>query len=532
MTGVPRNRRAALGVTHARILEKPFELETLIDLVSAMLAAARRPRGSEDLPGRGRLRRARAVRRGAPPLAVAIGNFDGVHRGHQALLDEARARAAAPRRAVGGADLHAAPGAAVRARQGAAAHHVARAPAGAAAPRRGSTSRSSRPFTPAFAAIEADEFVRRVLAQDLAAGDVVVGYDFSFGRGRAGNVARLAALGAELGLGVAVIPPVTVDGLPCSSTRVRELVRGGRRPAGRRAARPAGRDRGARSCAARRAAGRSASRPPTSSPRASWCRSSASTRRAPRLLDGPEAGAVHQAALSIGRNPTFTGPGTGAPVTVEAHLLDFDGDLYDRRLRLEILDRLRDEQRFDVDRRAGRADHCRRRPRPRDRVLTCSTPRRWPSCASGRGSPIRRSGSSAGSPRWPTTPSIRLRYETRIAELGARSVAGADRDPRAARDASATTRSRSSGACRPRRRRPTLQVLLMRRGPDGIETDPRTLPLGGPAGPHQLRRRQPLRRARRRRPPRSTAPSSRWSGFPTESPNARDPPRRGACDRR
>ena len=66
-----------------------------------------------------------------------------------------------------------------------------------------------------------------------------------------------------------------------------------------------------------------------------------------RLLDGPGAGAVHQTALSIGRNPTFTGPGTGAPVTVEAYLLDFDGDLYDRRVRLEILDRLRDEQRFE-----------------------------------------------------------------------------------------------------------------------------------------------------------------------------------------
>ena len=66
-----------------------------------------------------------------------------------------------------------------------------------------------------------------------------------------------------------------------------------------------------------------------------------------RLLDGPEAGAVHPTALSIGRNPTFTGPGLGAPVTVEAHLLDFEGDLYDRRVRLEILDRLRDEQRFE-----------------------------------------------------------------------------------------------------------------------------------------------------------------------------------------
>jgi riboflavin kinase/FMN adenylyltransferase len=49
--------------------------------------------------------------------------------------------------------------------------------------------------------------------------------------------------------------------------------------------------------------------------------------------------------LSVGRNPTFVG-GDGA-VTIEAYLLDFDGDLYDQRLRLEVGERLRDEQRFE-----------------------------------------------------------------------------------------------------------------------------------------------------------------------------------------
>ncbi len=192
------------------------------------------------------------------------------------------AGAGAPqRRTVGGADLRASPSAAVRAREGAAAHHVARAPAGAVR-RGGNRRRDRRAFTPAFAAIEADEFVRRVLAQDLAAGDVVVGYDFSFGRGRAGNVARLAALGAELGLGVAVIPPVTVDGIPCSSTRVRELcAEGGRSGGPPRCSRPTGRDRGARR--AGRGA-RSGARIPDRQRRPggrAGARSSASTRRGP-----------------------------------------------------------------------------------------------------------------------------------------------------------------------------------------------------------------------------------------------------------
>ena len=51
-------------------------------------------------------------------------------------------------------------------------------------------------------------------------------------------------------------------------------------------------------------------------------------------------------ALSVGRNPTFTG-GAGDAVSVEAYLLDFEGDLYDHRLRIEVGERLRDEQRFD-----------------------------------------------------------------------------------------------------------------------------------------------------------------------------------------
>jgi riboflavin kinase/FMN adenylyltransferase len=64
-----------------------------------------------------------------------------------------------------------------------------------------------------------------------------------------------------------------------------------------------------------------------------------------RVLDGPLAGTVRAAALSVGNNPTFAGAGDA--ISVEAYLLDFDGDLYDCRLRVEVGERLRDEQRFD-----------------------------------------------------------------------------------------------------------------------------------------------------------------------------------------
>ncbi|HVZ85365.1 MAG TPA: bifunctional riboflavin kinase/FAD synthetase [Polyangia bacterium] len=278
----------------------------------------------------------------APPIAVAIGNFDGLHRGHQALLREARARAAA--RGGPSAVLTFTP-------------HPARLFAPEKAPplimsleRRlelcaaaGVDIAIVEPFTRAFASIEADAFVRDVLRRDLGAGDVVVGYDFSYGRGRGGDVTRLTELGQQLGLGVAVIPPVLIDGRPCSSTRVRERVAAGDAPGaaallGRpfeiegRVVRGAGRGRGLGF--------------PTANlrPEAELLPKLGIYAARAVVLDGPQAGLTRKAALSVGRNPTFTG--SGAAVTVEAYLLDHDGDLYEQRVRLELLARLRDEQRF------------------------------------------------------------------------------------------------------------------------------------------------------------------------------------------
>jgi riboflavin kinase / FMN adenylyltransferase len=278
----------------------------------------------------------------ARPPAVAIGNFDGVHRGHQALL--AAACACASARGGLPAVLTFTP-------------HPARVFAPALAPplitslpRRlellaeaGIELAVVEPFDRAFAAIEAEDFVREVLAARLGARDVVVGYDFSFGRGRRGNPALLARLGGELGMGVTVVPPVMADGLTCSSTKVREFVLEGRmdgaalllgrpfevtgevvRGAGR------GRDLGFPTANVR--------------PEAELLPKLGIYAARARVLDGgDDGGAVHRAAVSVGSNPTFV---DGGGVTVEAYLLDFDGDLYGRRLRLEITHRLRDERRF------------------------------------------------------------------------------------------------------------------------------------------------------------------------------------------
>jgi riboflavin kinase/FMN adenylyltransferase len=284
--------------------------------------------------------------------AFAVGNFDGVHRGHQALLRVARAQATAHGGEV--AVLTFDP-------------HPARLFAPALAPplivslaRRlellgaaGADWVVVEPFTPEFAAIEATAFVRQVLAGDLGARDVVVGYDFSFGRSRGGDARLLTSEGAALGLGVEIVPPVLVGGLTCSSTKVREFVLEGRVEG---AAMVLGRPFELTGEVVRGAGrGRGLGMPTANLNLESELlpRAGIYAGRAVILEDadqartggaGATAAGVHLCAISVGTNPTFTDAGA---VTVEAHLLDFDADLYGRRLRLELLHRLRDERRFE-----------------------------------------------------------------------------------------------------------------------------------------------------------------------------------------
>jgi riboflavin kinase/FMN adenylyltransferase len=308
-----------------------------------------------------------AERPAAARLALAIGNFDGVHLGHAALLAETRARAA--RRGGPSAVLTFTP-------------HPARLFAPDRAPplimpldrrlqliaEHGIDVAIVEPFTRAFASIEAPAFVSDVLARDLGARDVIVGYDFSFGRGRTGNAARLSELGAAAAIDVAVIPPVAIDGLACSSTRVRELVAAGDTAA---AARLLGRPFELEGAVTRGAGrGRGLGFPTANVVAEAELRPKLGIYAArARVMDGPLAGTTRPAALSVGTNPQFTdseppegseppatASGRQSPpsparsaggVTIEAYLLDFEGDLYDRRLRLEVGERLRDERRFE-----------------------------------------------------------------------------------------------------------------------------------------------------------------------------------------
>jgi len=274
---------------------------------------------------------------------IVIGNLDGVHRGHQALIETARRLADNTGGEVVALTFD---------------PHPARLFAPALAPplivsleRRAELLGEAgvdvvvvEPFTPAFASIEAEAFGSDVLGRDLRAAHVVVGYDFSFGKGRRGDTAMLGALGERHGFGVSIVRRVSIHGLTCSSTKVREFVLEGRVEGaavlmGRpfeitgEVVRGAGRGRGIGYPTANvRAEAELLPKPGIYAARA-------------QVLDADGAiASVRPAALSVGTNPTFV---AGGGLTVEAYLLDFDADLYGRRLRLQLIERLRDELRFE-----------------------------------------------------------------------------------------------------------------------------------------------------------------------------------------
>lgn len=268
---------------------------------------------------------------------IVVGNFDGVHRGHQALLSRARELATAEHGTVVALTFE---------------PHPTRFFAAASAPPL-LTTRSQQlrllaaygvdvtvlePFDAAFAALTPRAFAERTLVRALGARHVVVGAGFVFGQRRAGSVATLRLLGAELGFTTHGLAPARSDGDIISSTRVRELVLRGDLPG---AARLLGR-RYAVTGTVERGAGRGTTiGVPTANLRPDNELLPARGVYAARATL-PE-GASYSAAVNIGHAPTF---GRAGPPIVEAHLLDFRGQLLGQRLEVTFVERLRDEERF------------------------------------------------------------------------------------------------------------------------------------------------------------------------------------------
>jgi len=269
--------------------------------------------------------------------AVAIGNFDGVHVGHRAVIDRARSLAAA--RGLRAVALTFDPHPAVVLAPHAAPPRVCslarRLELLAAA---GLDAVVVEPFTRDLAACPADAFVDDIVLGALRARAIAVGYDFAYGQGRAGSTDALRAHGERAGAAVEIVAPVEVGGEPASSSRIRAHLRAGDLAAAERLLGRRWDIDGTVVHGAKR--GRAIGVP------------TANIAPESDLLIAPgiyavtlaAGGAELPAVASLGTNPTFV---DGGGLVLEVHVLDWDGDLYDRRVRTTFVARLRDEQRFD-----------------------------------------------------------------------------------------------------------------------------------------------------------------------------------------
>ena len=269
------------------------------------------------------------------PCAVAVGNFDGVHVGHAAIVG--RLRAAAARHGVSAVvltfDPH--PASILRPEQ---------APLPLTTPARraelllalGVNAVCVQPADAALMALEAEAFYAGVLRGRFAARAIVEGQDFRFGARRRGDVAMLATLCGRDGVELDVVPPVVIDGEAVSSSRIRTLVAAGRVAEAHTLMTAPYRLTGAVVVGARR--GGTIGFPTANLAGIATLLPALGVYAAVAHVDGVAV----PAAVHVGPNVTFG----ETSVSVEAHLIGFAGDLYGRSLDVDFLDRVRDTRRF------------------------------------------------------------------------------------------------------------------------------------------------------------------------------------------
>jgi len=268
---------------------------------------------------------------------VALGNFDGFHLGHQEVVRRAVELGRAEGRPVLVATFD---------------PHPARLFHPDAPPFRlttldqrerlfgeaGAQAMLVFQFDRALAAVSAEDFVTDYLATRIGAAGVVTGEDFTFGRGRQGNLTLLAEQGAALGLTVEAVPPVFEGGEPISSSRIRAALVGGDCPTATRLLTRPFAIEGLVEHGDKR--GRELGFPTVNLALGKYLRPRfgvyAARGRLPdgRPLDG---------AANVGIRPQFDPP----KELLEAHFFDFDGDLYGQCIEVELIAWLRPEMRFD-----------------------------------------------------------------------------------------------------------------------------------------------------------------------------------------
>ena len=266
---------------------------------------------------------------------VSIGNFDGVHLGHVHIVQRLRQLAQRLRGPTVVFTFDPPPARILRPQQAPSLLTWTERRAELLA-QLGVDVMIAYPTDEAFLQLDAREFFDQILCKALAAGGMVEGPDFFFGRGRSGTIDVLRQFCDEAGMALEVASPVLHDDQPVSSSRIRTLVAAGAIDEASRMLTAPYRIRGTVIHGAGR--GRTLGFP------------TANLGQPDTLLPGdgiyagraPADGGQWPAAISIGPNPTF---GEGAR-KVEVFLVDYSGDLYDRVLEVDFLTRLRDIRRF------------------------------------------------------------------------------------------------------------------------------------------------------------------------------------------
>ena len=268
---------------------------------------------------------------------VALGNFDGFHLGHQAVVNRAMRRAAHERRPLIVATFDPHP---VRHfRPDAAPFRLTsldqrqRMFAGA-----GADAMLVFAFDAALAATSAADFVTEILGQRIGAAGVVTGEDFTFGANRGGNVTLLREVGATSGIVAETVAPVLLDGQSVSSSRARAALIAGRpgeathllsRPFAIAGEVIRGDQRG-----------RELGWPTANLELGKYLRPAYGIYAVRvRLADGSE----HDGVANLGIRPSFDPP----KELLEAHVFDFAGDLYGQQIEVSLIDYLRPEAKFD-----------------------------------------------------------------------------------------------------------------------------------------------------------------------------------------
>ena len=268
---------------------------------------------------------------------VAVGVFDGVHRGHQKILAVARARARDLDTALAVITFEPHPDAVL----GKAPPRPPLTPVGektALLMEYGADRVDVLHFDREMAALEPDAFVRRYLLDGLGMRFLVAGADFALGRARRGDMGFLRDLGVRLGFGVEGISLFTEDGGSVSSTRIRSLLAEGRvQEAAELLGRPYCLEA---QVVGGHGLGRELGFPTANLEMLEHRCLPADGIYAARVALGD--GAQRLGALSIGTLPSVG----GGPRTVEVYVLDFEGDLRGRSLRVEFLAWLREERHY------------------------------------------------------------------------------------------------------------------------------------------------------------------------------------------